>query len=616
MQGIRKNAGLIGYGVFVVALLAAVMSIPYWPTAATSATGEWGRTVNVDNRGGINGPGVTNYGAPVVISSSQALSSGTSISFTANTPVTIVAGATLYAISGTAQVHFHGPVIAPQGVAWIDESSVSAYFHKPMKIFPDWWKVDGVDDQKEVTAAFSSLPNGGEVELNDPLYSFSYSAVAASNTILTVQPWVTVKTTSAASSGALISAVGVSTFVVRGGGILDGNRSAYSGDTAYAYPLYVANSYNIRSEDIRIKSGARDNFYITGSTNVVVRGGENTDSAENGGFLNNVLRWKVLECDFHHNLNTNHGTGNLIPWTGSSDGYVAGNTFRDTTGPAGSGHGIYAMSPFGLRLGLNNFENLYGWGIEFNTGSSGYAAPVIGNVFDSNGNATDSTGGFWVGGHWSVAAAANVFRNNDSYSIMAYGSPNGNAFSGNLSFDSRGMRFYDSPYIAASGNVIRDEVNRALDPAAYPLWWQDVVTGSPYGAAAGNVLAGFGAKTYLLERENISHAGNYEGYVSGAANWTLNEGTDGIQGERATMTGTYTVNAGYSGTYFLDPNGADRAVNPAGTFIQGSQVTIVNIGSPCALTFAGSGVSRVIGPGQSATYAYSGVTWYRVNGTN
>jgi len=59
-----------------------------------------------------------------------------------------------------------------------------------------------------------------------------------------------------------------------------------------------------------------------------------------------------------------------------------------------------------------------------------------------------------------------------------------------------------------------------------------------------------------------------------------------------------------SRVYFLNPVGADRAVNPSGTFPSGSTITIFNTGA-YQITFDSSGLNQAVGGGNHKTFYYN-----------
>ena len=72
------------------------------------------------------------------------------------------------------------------------------------------------------------------------------------------------------------------------------------------------------------------------------------------------------------------------------------------------------------------------------------------------------------------------------------------------------------------------------------------------------------------------------------------------------MTITYAV--GIPTLYFIDPNGADRLVNPIGSFPTSTELTIVNLGANL-IRFNSTVLDQGIGAGQAMTFRYDGTYW-------
>ena len=79
----------------------------------------------------------------------------------------------------------------------------------------------------------------------------------------------------------------------------------------------------------------------------------------------------------------------------------------------------------------------------------------------------------------------------------------------------------------------------------------------------------------------------------------------------STMTGneTFTDPKKPMGTYFLDPNGANRNFNPSGTFKTGVVALIKNIGTDYNINFDSENSAQIIRPGELAVMLYDGSQW-------
>lgn len=82
-----------------------------------------------------------------------------------------------------------------------------------------------------------------------------------------------------------------------------------------------------------------------------------------------------------------------------------------------------------------------------------------------------------------------------------------------------------------------------------------------------------------------------------------------------TMTGdeTFTYGGGTNRKYLLNPNGADRAFNPSGTFPAGFEAIVINTGGPYDIIFddygSFSGSGQVVTPGNVGRFIYTGSEW-------
>ena len=79
----------------------------------------------------------------------------------------------------------------------------------------------------------------------------------------------------------------------------------------------------------------------------------------------------------------------------------------------------------------------------------------------------------------------------------------------------------------------------------------------------------------------------------------------------ATMTAdeTFTDPSKPMGTYFLDPNGANRNFDPSGTFKTGVVALIKNIGTDYNIIFDSASTAQIIRPGELAIMMYDGSVW-------
>ncbi len=77
------------------------------------------------------------------------------------------------------------------------------------------------------------------------------------------------------------------------------------------------------------------------------------------------------------------------------------------------------------------------------------------------------------------------------------------------------------------------------------------------------------------------------------------------------MTGdeTFTDPLKPMGTYFLDPNGANRNFDPSGTFKAGVVALVKNIGTDYNVIFDSSSTAQIIRPGELAIMMYDGSQW-------
>jgi hypothetical protein len=75
---------------------------------------------------------------------------------------------------------------------------------------------------------------------------------------------------------------------------------------------------------------------------------------------------------------------------------------------------------------------------------------------------------------------------------------------------------------------------------------------------------------------------------------------------RTTLTGdaTFIYNGNFQIVLLLDPNGADRTVTPTGSFPDGFEVVVVNIGTSYLLNFDPSGIANSISPGDKQRFTY------------
>jgi len=79
----------------------------------------------------------------------------------------------------------------------------------------------------------------------------------------------------------------------------------------------------------------------------------------------------------------------------------------------------------------------------------------------------------------------------------------------------------------------------------------------------------------------------------------------------STMTGneTFTDPQRQIGTYFLDPNGANRNFDPSGTFTAGLVILIKNIGTDYNIIFDSENSIQIIRPTELAIMLYDGSQW-------
>lgn len=75
---------------------------------------------------------------------------------------------------------------------------------------------------------------------------------------------------------------------------------------------------------------------------------------------------------------------------------------------------------------------------------------------------------------------------------------------------------------------------------------------------------------------------------------------------RAVLTGdaTFIYNGNFQIVLIYDPNGADRDVTPSGTFPDGFEVVVINVGTIYNLTLDPSNLGAIIGPGDKQSYRY------------
>ncbi len=79
----------------------------------------------------------------------------------------------------------------------------------------------------------------------------------------------------------------------------------------------------------------------------------------------------------------------------------------------------------------------------------------------------------------------------------------------------------------------------------------------------------------------------------------------------STMAGdeTFTDPLKPMGTYFLDPNGANRNFDPSGAFKTGFTAWIKNIGTDYNIIFDSGSTAQIIRPGELAIMMYDGSQW-------
>jgi phage-related tail fiber protein len=79
----------------------------------------------------------------------------------------------------------------------------------------------------------------------------------------------------------------------------------------------------------------------------------------------------------------------------------------------------------------------------------------------------------------------------------------------------------------------------------------------------------------------------------------------------STMTGDeiFTYAGGTDRKYFLDPNGADRNINPSGDFPVGFEAVVINNGGPYSIIFDSTESAQFITPGQIGRFIWNGTIW-------
>lgn len=87
------------------------------------------------------------------------------------------------------------------------------------------------------------------------------------------------------------------------------------------------------------------------------------------------------------------------------------------------------------------------------------------------------------------------------------------------------------------------------------------------------------------------------------SNW---EGYSKPSPTRATLSSntTFTYNNKEKLVLILDPNAADRNVNPSGAFPDGFEVVVINIGSAYNLVFDSTGLAESVTPGDRQSFYY------------
>ena len=75
---------------------------------------------------------------------------------------------------------------------------------------------------------------------------------------------------------------------------------------------------------------------------------------------------------------------------------------------------------------------------------------------------------------------------------------------------------------------------------------------------------------------------------------------------RATLSSntTFTKNGKEKLILILDPNGSDRNVNPSGSFPDGFEVVVINIGGSDNLVFDSTGLAESVTPGDRQSFIY------------
>lgn len=160
MRALRREWFLVCWVLTIAAVLGSIFLVSLWPpSTALGLSGEWGRAVNIDNRGGFEA-GITGYTGPIIISSTQYLS-GNSYTISSPSSLQIMSGATFSSkhASGTT-VTINVPLSVAGVFPWINSArnstGVTVIFGAKANAaaHPEYWAANSVPGSTDMLDAW------------------------------------------------------------------------------------------------------------------------------------------------------------------------------------------------------------------------------------------------------------------------------------------------------------------------------------------------------------------------------------------------------------------------------------------------------------------------------